>query len=400
MATIPPVSSNELIRTTWGMAVANELNQRCVKVNGAIGDGLAVANQWMTGTLIIRASPALKLQHPSNTPAIWFESNAATPLRYGHIIGLAGGMQLNVEDATDAFTFLVNSVERFRVDNAGADITGALAVVGALSAAATSLTGMLTVNPASGNECIRVRSSAPEITLHNEAGTSEYGHVAGGVNGINLLSVNDLSFSTNSTIRMSIIGNAVLVGKSASNAAVAGVETFAGTNAGIILSTIDAAGQTNLELRHAGTADASGENFSVYKRSGGGVAGSIAQGAGNAIVVNETSDYRLKNDLGPIEGGLDTVNALQPKHLSWKEDGSEFDGFIAHEVAEVIPAAVTGDKDAVLPPDDPDDPGGIDPQQLATSTLIPFLTAAIQELSAQNAALTTRIEVLEGGAAA
>ena len=79
---------------------------------------------------------------------------------------------------------------------------------------------------------------------------------------------------------------------------------------------------------------------------------------------------------------------MQTHHLAWKETGSEFDGFIAHEVQAVVPNAVSGAKDAVYPPDDPNDPGGIDPQQLDATNLIPYLVGAIQVLAA-------RIEALE-----
>ena len=68
---------------------------------------------------------------------------------------------------------------------------------------------------------------------------------------------------------------------------------------------------------------------------------------------------------------------LQPKHLRWKIDNVEFDGFIAHEVQAVAPYAVTGDKDAVTTD------GGIDPQQLSTGKLIALLVAAVQEFVGQ-----------------
>ena len=42
MAVIPGVSDGELIRTTWGDAVADELNTNTVKKTGASDDGRAL----------------------------------------------------------------------------------------------------------------------------------------------------------------------------------------------------------------------------------------------------------------------------------------------------------------------------------------------------------------------
>jgi hypothetical protein len=57
------------------------------------------------------------------------------------------------------------------------------------------------------------------------------------------------------------------------------------------------------------------------------------------------------------------------------------DGFLAHEVDEILPYAVVGDKDAV------NEDGTIDPQSMDSSHLIPLLVKAVQELSAKVTAL-------------
>ena len=116
--------------------------------------------------------------------------------------------------------------------------------------------------------------------------------------------------------------------------------------------------------------------------------GSITVATGGAAVVyNTSSDYRLKDVLGDVDDPVGRIAALTPRHLRWKGTDAEFDGFLAHEVAEVVPWAVTGEKDAVLPPDDEANPGGIDPQQLDISQLVPILVAALQSLAARVAQL-------------
>ena len=97
---------------------------------------------------------------------------------------------------------------------------------------------------------------------------------------------------------------------------------------------------------------------------------------------NSTSDYRLKESVQPMSGGLARVSALKPSIYKWKSNGSNGEGFLAHELAEVVPAAVTGEKDAV------NEDGSIKAQSIDMSRIVPILVAAIQEL-------TARVQTLE-----
>lgn len=117
-----------------------------------------------------------------------------------------------------------------------------------------------------------------------------------------------------------------------------------------------------------------------WYRAGAGV-GSIAV-TSTATTYNTTSDYRLKENVQPMTGALAKVSALKPCTYTWKADGSAGQGFIAHELQDVVPDAVFGEKDAV------DEDGNPRYQGVDTSFLVATLTAAIQEL-------TARLEVLE-----
>lgn len=90
-----------------------------------------------------------------------------------------------------------------------------------------------------------------------------------------------------------------------------------------------------------------------------------------------SSDYRLKENVKPISGALAKVALLKPVTYKWKSDGTDGEGFIAHELAEVCPQAVSGEKDALK------EDGSIMPQGIDTSFLVATLTAAIQELKAE-----------------
>jgi hypothetical protein len=113
--------------------------------------------------------------------------------------------------------------------------------------------------------------------------------------------------------------------------------------------------------------------------------GGIYYTSSNSITYATSSDYRLKKDVTPMTSALAKVNALKPITFKWKSDGSDGQGFIAHELAEVCPSAVVGQKDAVDANGDPQYQG------VDTSFLVATLAAAIQELNAKVTALETQI---------
>ena len=132
----------------------------------------------------------------------------------------------------------------------------------------------------------------------------------------------------------------------------------------------------------------SSENAIRFYRNGSQV-GTITTNASNTSY-NTSSDYRLKENIAPMTGALAKVQQLKPCTYTWKVDGSVGQGFIAHELAEVVPQAVTGEKDAV------DKDGKIKPQGIDTSFLVATLTAAIQELKAELDATKAEVQALKG----
>ena len=115
-----------------------------------------------------------------------------------------------------------------------------------------------------------------------------------------------------------------------------------------------------------------------YKSDGAGSVtntGSIAT-SGNSTAYNTTSDYRIKEDFKQING-LEKVSAIKVYDFKFKGIDNRMDGVIAHELAEVLPYAVSGEKDAV------DDEGNIKPQAVDYSKIVPILVKSIQELEAR-----------------
>jgi len=129
-------------------------------------------------------------------------------------------------------------------------------------------------------------------------------------------------------------------------------------------------------------------NIFEFRRNGTAV-GRITVSSGATSYVT-SSDYRLKQDIVPMTGALAKVSALNPVTYKWKSDGSSAEGFIAHELAEICPQAVSGEKDAV------DAEGNPQYQGIDTSFLVATLTAAIQELKAIVDAQGAEIAALKG----
>jgi hypothetical protein len=112
---------------------------------------------------------------------------------------------------------------------------------------------------------------------------------------------------------------------------------------------------------------------------------------GSSTLYGTSSDYRLKENVDYDFTALDRVAQLKPARFNFIADEDiTVDGFLAHEVQDIIPEAVTGEKDAV------DDEGNPDYQGIDQSKLVPLLTKAIQEQQTLIESLTARIETLEG----
>ena len=109
--------------------------------------------------------------------------------------------------------------------------------------------------------------------------------------------------------------------------------------------------------------------------------GSMAGSAAGAY--GARCDYRLKENIEPMpDDAVAKILQLKPKNYNYRAesglDTSPTEGFIAHEVQEVIPDAVIGNKDGALP------------QMIDMMSILSTLTKAMQEI-------TTRLVKLERG---
>jgi len=102
--------------------------------------------------------------------------------------------------------------------------------------------------------------------------------------------------------------------------------------------------------------------------------GYIQVATGIAPAFAGTSDYRLKENIQDFTGSTDIIKEIKVRSFNWKKD-KDFNavGFIAHELAEILPIAVDGEKDAV------DENGEPEYQHVTDSRLIPYLTGALKD---------------------
>jgi len=128
-----------------------------------------------------------------------------------------------------------------------------------------------------------------------------------------------------------------------------------------------------VQLRMASNSTAAGSLITFFNPNGG--VGNITI-TGTTTAYNTSSDYRLKEDLQDF-AGLDMVSKIPVYDFKWKTDKSRSYGVMAHELQEVLPDAVTGEKDAI------NEDGSINPQGVDYAKIVPLLVKSIQELKAE-----------------
>jgi hypothetical protein len=106
---------------------------------------------------------------------------------------------------------------------------------------------------------------------------------------------------------------------------------------------------------------------------------------GSGVLYQSNSDYRLKENVVQMTGALDRVNQLNPSRFNFIGHEETVDGFLAHELQQVVPQAVTGEKDATK------EDGTPKYQGVDHSQIVPLLVGAIKELKQEIETLKAQI---------
>ena len=265
---------------------------------------------------------------------------------------------VNYSHVTNHMGFGANGTERLRIDSSGN------VGIGATSVNAVGSKKTLHIDDSSGS-AIRLSESSTNLAYLSYDSTDFF----------RLSSSDQISFLTSGSEHMRIdsSGN-VGIGTTATPATLTGTSTesgigFDGTSGfGVFVRN----GSVPLYANRRGT---DGDIISL--RKDGTTVGSISV-TGSSTSYNTSSDHRLKENVVPMEGALDKVAQLKPSRFNFIADTDRtVDGFLAHEVAEIVPNAVSGEKDAV------DEEGNPMYQGIDHSKLVPILVGAIQELKAE-----------------
>jgi hypothetical protein len=246
--------------------------------------------------------------------------------------------------------------------------------IGTSSINATYLPKLQVESAASdGTGGIMIGSYLPTLTLFDYSGGAGASQIQ--QDGTNFLIKNGGS----ERARIDSSGNLLFASSSSNNIGIPSLEV-GGSN-----------GNSLITVRRSTT---TGASQIVFYNPNGIVGQILTEGSSTSYVTS--SDYRLKHDIQPMTGALAKVAQLKPVTYKWNADDSQSQGFIAHELQEVVPECVTGEKDAV------DAEGNPQYQGIDTSFLVATLTAAIQELKGINdaqaqiiTALTARVEAQE-----
>jgi hypothetical protein len=219
----------------------------------------------------------------------------------------------------------------------------------------------------------------------------------------------EIRFTVDNTQRASIDSNGifksnnrVIIDNDVASGFKLNIEAGGNTETGIIINDKDAA---------------SGFTFNAFRRSGTEIGSISRNGTNDAVLYTTSSDYRLKDGIVDKTDGIEKIKLLKPRKFYWKSntDKTLVDGFIAHEVSDIVPEAISGEKDGMTSEvlytaDDPETQGDtpsknvgdvkesskIAPQGIDQSNLVPLLTAALKESIAKIEALEARVTTLEG----
>lgn len=382
------------------------------------------AGDTMTGTLILSANTPLRITRPGNAPFMEFTAFPGPTPRYAYIQAQSDRLRYDVESSTGFHHWVIGSTEQMRLSpggildvnqvrtdvrmTAGAPSGLQLALVDTqpVAAAPTTYMGFYnngTVSALGTRNALIGFPSTPEFRIMNEVAnadlrisTASGGDVrlASGTNGhLQLIpgSGGDLFYGAGNVTRGVCNDTAFLFGRVTNgDLANAGVEILhAGSGAGAIRTAVGDAGVSSFYARRTGAANADDQWFYQCINGAGSSLGGIRQNGTTAVelVGTATSDYRVKEVLGPITDAIERFRKLRPiRYVRTDDDtGDVLDGFLAHEVAPIVPEAVSGVKDGM-------EPDGVTMrlQEMHAEKLVPLLTAVVMELLDEVAMLKER----------
>jgi hypothetical protein len=185
----------------------------------------------------------------------------------------------------------------------------------------------------------------------------------------NKLSSGNMRFVTNGSERMRLTSDGdILLG---------GITSVGNTHA-----SFDSASNDRM-IFNIGSSTTSSVDIINFRNPNGIVGGINTDGFTTSF--SSSSDYRLKENVVKLTNALDKVSELKPSRFNFINEQKTVNGFLAHEVENIVPEAISGTKDQV------DDKGNPIYQRIDQSKLVPLLVGAIQELKEEIEILRSQI---------
>jgi hypothetical protein len=310
----------------YNNALKFETTATGVDVTGDLeADGINIGTSSSVGSLTISEDTTDLASF-----AVPAQSNS---LRIRHTSG--GNMRFGMT-TSHALSLMTNAADRLTVDANGN--------VGIGTSSPSSFNGganNLVVGSGSGSEGITIyadNASNSAVffadTDSTTTGQLNYQHAS-----------NAMTFHTNGgTERMRIDSSGKLHVNQTSDWTAANLSSSA-TNAPAISARTNQTNGTCLVTRH----DGGGVAYNVQFYNSTNFVGSI-QTTASATSYVTSSDYRLKTAVNYDWDATTRLKQLRPARFEWIADGDDavpVDGFLAHEVQDVVPEAITGTKDAM-----------------------------------------------------
>ena len=238
-----------------------------------------------------------------------------------------GGDTFLESPSSNIMTFTTNAVEKMRIDSSG-QITNTMSGGKVLTDTNGFITSFQTLDTATAGGRYMGKSNRGLL------GQMRIEQTATGADGGYISFDTCASGSTSAITRMQITsGGDFLIGGQAIQA-INSVTFDKGSNGFTI---------TNNTTSGAGN----GYEYQVFRRNSSQI-GSIIMSGTSGVQYLTSSDYRLKENVVEMTGALDRVSQLKPSRFNFIADADKtVDGFLAHEVQEIVPEAISGEKDAM-----------------------------------------------------
>ena len=161
-----------------------------------------------------------------------------------------------------------------------------------------------------------------------------------------------------------------------------GAPTFGSVSSGLN-AILNVAFATTIGIGINDAAHTSGDGFMQFFTNGS-LIGSVTNSSNTGVLYNTTSDARLKLDVTPLGDVGAIIDGMKPSAWTWRSSGARGVGFVAQELIDIVPDAVTpGDDDPGKRPGDE----GFRQWGMDATQLVPYLVAEIQSLRARLARL-------------